>query len=235
MALRPLGVDPGAGGLDLGALASGSSPVAAFLFPRRCLQVSLRQPSGREEAGHGTRPPPRCAGPDRLARGAPERSGSADLRVHHLAAARRAGRGRAVPSGGRPRRIRSGPHPGRRLSRPAGRAVAPGCAGAFHDAAGRAVRGGHGPPRHRRRLPRRALQSRPHHVGDARSGGCCTPWASIAPPCSMAASRSGLARAVRSAPSPRPTRPRPSRRAPAPSCWSTRTRCCTRSTTRACV
>ena len=33
----------------------------------------------------------------------------------------------------------------------------------------------------------------------------------------------------------RPTRPRPSRRAPARSCWSTRARCCTPSTTRACV
>ena len=80
----------------------------------------------------------------------------------------------------------------------------------------RAVRGGHGAARHRRRHPRRALQSRSHHVGDARRGGCCTPWASIAPPCSMAASRSGSPRAVRSAPSPRPTRPRPSRRAPPP-------------------
>ena len=38
--------------------------------------------------------------------------------------------------------------------------------------------------------------------GRRASGGCCTPWASSTPPCSMAASRSGSPRAARSAPQP---------------------------------
>jgi hypothetical protein len=60
-------------------------------------------------------------------------------------------------------------------------------------------------------------------------------WASIAPPCSMAASKSGSPKVVRSPASPEPIRTRPSRRARAAVCSSTRAPCCRRWATPASV